>query len=1073
MKKVFSLIFVLTLLCSFFLVGAMSPINVEAANETTAVNTDQFSSEAVTIEYAGGTSKRYGIQAYAGVSGPVWVTGDVVTYTDEGTDSHKMGSNASDGRSGLTFTFKVNSSVSGNFALGIHGLFNETSGCTVTVNDGDAVEYNLMNSRGSVWNESVGGFVNVTLIEGLNTIVLKMQDNYTCWVSSFYLTDNIADDSYYQDREVYSREAEVIEFVGESTAKYGIQSSAGISGPAWVVGVTIPVADASVAHMLGSNTGDGRSALKLTFKVNSQYSMDAVLNLYTECYGVDGTNATLDVNGVQSNINIYELSGVTEGTVYSNTAIKVPVTLVEGLNTITITLQDSYGIWVGAYSVDPVGAIPKLPTYEEVTVATYDSKEGSMHADQYAFGLNAYDNPADYGKTGSITYKFTVEEAGNYYLRIAAMAGANLANRIKITVNGEVQIYNEKEYLALSTAAGWSGDSLNTVVVPLIEGENEVKFENSLACVDTSRQNEVEPGTEGAVLVSNWWVHAVSFERIPNTELLVDATNAQTLFNLNRKFNAEGLVVSLKVDDEVTVLDSSQYTIDSSAFSSAGYGTCEIIVKLNDSDLSAKYLVNVGDAGVPFEGKVFDFNGDYTGANLNSFYNYAKIEGEGTGVCEGRLFWTAAHVVYGDGGYGFGSAGVGEWENRQVTLTLTINSSVAGRYLFKAAIETTNRNYANMSIKINDEAEYDACLFYSSGNLPYIFEVNLVEGLNTIKLTSMEQYSYWYHWFELAPIEYKSVNTELNANQGVRYGYDIIDCEASDIWGPTTGERALSYYYDLEAGKYLINLSTTATGEKDAVVYVDGVAYNVKVVNGVTSVPVEVEAGKHVIKVYASGNNSDFALSKINVVKDIKPVSLNIDTTNSTLTIPYDGILDTTTITAQLVYDDESVKDLANSEFKIVAPEGYSTTVAGTYEFKVVYKANEEIYTTFTVVVEEPELVSIEVKTNPTKLTYQVGEQLDLTGLVIEAVMSSGTKETISITNDMVSGFDSSKTGTNTITITYEGKTVTIDLTIVQATPEPTPNIIGCGGSIVASILGLLVLTAAVLVISKRKKMIN
>ena len=34
--------------------------------------------------------------------------------------------------------------------------------------------------------------------------------------------------------------------------------------------------------------------------------------------------------------------------------------------------------------------------------------------------------------------------------------------------------YNEKEYLALSTAAGWSGDSLNTVVVPLVEGENEL-----------------------------------------------------------------------------------------------------------------------------------------------------------------------------------------------------------------------------------------------------------------------------------------------------------------------------------------------------------------------------------------------------------------------------------------------------------------------------------------------------------------------------------------------------------------------------------------------------------------------
>lgn len=1015
MKKRFSLLFVLvlTLVCSVFLGSAINAKNVSAANDTSAMNTDQFSSEAVTVDYNGGTSKRYGIQAYAGISGPLWVTGDAAVCVEEGAGSHKIGSNHGDGRNGLTFTFKVNSSVNGNYFLGIHGLFNEHSECSVTVNGGESVSYSLMDTRGVLWNDTVGGVIPVTLAEGLNTIVLVMQNDYTCWASSFYITDNVTDDSYYQDREVFPREAEVVQFNGESTYKYGVQSSAGISGPAWVVGVLVPVHDTNVTHMLGSNTSDGRSGLQLTFKINSEYAMDAVLNVYAEFYGVDGTNATLNVNGVESNINFYELSGVTEGAVFNNTPVKVPVTLVKGLNTITITMQQNYGMWFGAYSIDPVGAAPKLPTYNEVTIGSYVSKEGSIDAGSGHFGLNAFDNPADYGKTGGVTYKFTVEEAGNYYLHITAMAGANLANRIKITVNGEVMEYDGKPYAALKTDAGWSGDSLNTFIVPLVEGENEVKISNSLACVDASRQNEVAEGTEGAVLISNWWIHALNFERIPNTELLVDTSNAQTLFNLNRQFNAEGLVVSLKVDDEITVLDPSQYTIDSSAFTSAMYGTCQILVKMNDSNLVGKYLVNVGDAGTPYEGKVFEFNGDYTGANTSSFYNYAKIEGEGTGACEGRLFWTVQNTPMGDGGYKFGSNGAGEWENRQVTLTLTINSSVAGRYLFKAAIETVNRDYARMNIQVNDEEAYDACLFYSSGNLPYMFEVNLKEGLNTIKLTSMEQYAYWFEWFELAPIEYRELNTQLKSNEGVRYGLDIIDCEANDIWAATTTERALSYYYQLPAGKYVINLTTAAAGEKDAIVYVDGVAYEVKVASGTTSVPVEVEDGNHVIKVYASGNNSDFGLSAINVVKDIKPVKLQIDTTNTNLTIPYDGILDTTTITAQIVYDDESVKGLANSEFKIVQPEGYSTTVAGSYEFKVVYKANEEIYATFTVIVEE------EVVEEPTP--------------------EQPTPE--------------------------------------QPTPEqPTPGTSdepeqkGCGGSVIASIFGVLALAGFALVARKRKK---
>ena len=140
-------------------------------------------------------------------------------------------------------------------------------------------------------------------------------------------------------------------------------------------------------------------------------------------------------------------------------------------------------------------------------------------------------------------------------------------------------------------------------------------------------------------------------------------------------------------------------------------------------------------------------------------------------------------------------------------------------------------------------------------------------------------------------------------------------------------------------------------------------------------------------------------------------------------------------------------------------------------------------------------LVAIEVATNPSKMTYVVGEELDLAGLVVNAVMGSGAESQVTVTADMVSGFDSSKAGTTTITISYEGKMVTIDLT-VEAAEEPTPDQptpdqptpdqptpeqptpekpqpeqnSGCGGSVLASIFGLLALAGATIVLRKKRE---
>ena len=90
---------------------------------------------------------------------------------------------------------------------------------------------------------------------------------------------------------------------------------------------------------------------------------------------------------------------------------------------------------------------------------------------------------------------------------------------------------------------------------------------------------------------------------------------------------------------------------------------------------------------------------------------------------------------------------------------------------------------------------------------------------------------------------------------------------------------------------------------------------------------------------------------------------------------------------------------------------------------------------TRTVYVSTPTVSSIAIKSAPTKTTYNVGDSLDLTGAQITVTKSDSSTEDKNITSDMVSGFDSSTAGTKTVTVTYEEKTATFDVTVNSSSP--------------------------------------
>lgn len=124
---------------------------------------------------------------------------------------------------------------------------------------------------------------------------------------------------------------------------------------------------------------------------------------------------------------------------------------------------------------------------------------------------------------------------------------------------------------------------------------------------------------------------------------------------------------------------------------------------------------------------------------------------------------------------------------------------------------------------------------------------------------------------------------------------------------------------------------------------------------------------------------------------------------------------------------------IIDSKYVTVDDSAYKANVPGTYPITV--KVPKEISgyyeTTYEVTVLD-KAESIAMKTNPTKVEYKYGEDLDLTGAVIAVSMRSGTKQDVTITSSMISGYDKNQLGEQTVTVTYVGLTTTFKVTVVD-----------------------------------------
>ncbi|MGN1101053.1 MAG: bacterial Ig-like domain-containing protein, partial [Huintestinicola sp.] len=86
------------------------------------------------------------------------------------------------------------------------------------------------------------------------------------------------------------------------------------------------------------------------------------------------------------------------------------------------------------------------------------------------------------------------------------------------------------------------------------------------------------------------------------------------------------------------------------------------------------------------------------------------------------------------------------------------------------------------------------------------------------------------------------------------------------------------------------------------------------------------------------------------------------------------------------------------------------------------------------------QVTAIEIAALPTKTTYLIGDKLDVTGGKIKVYYEDGESATVDMTAAMVSGFDSSVEGTQTLTVTYGGKTATFTVTVEKGEVTIVPS---------------------------------
>ena len=214
------------------------------------------------------------------------------------------------------------------------------------------------------------------------------------------------------------------------------------------------------------------------------------------------------------------------------------------------------------------------------------------------------------------------------------------------------------------------------------------------------------------------------------------------------------------------------------------------------------------------------------------------------------------------------------------------------------------------------------------------------------------------------------------------------------------------------------------TGGKVKLMYSNGTSEEIDMTSDMCSKVDLSSAGTKTVTVTYQGKTTTFEV----VVADKKAVSMTLNGVDGKSII--EGTkLDVVGMSADITYDDGSVENVALTDDMVSydnSKVGQSTAtvkVAGltkTFTFDVVAKTLEKI----------------EVTTQPDKIRFFLNKTVDFSGAKITASYNNGTTEVVDVTSDMCSSVDTSTLGEKTVTVTYQGKTATFKVYVVDKTAQ-------------------------------------
>ena len=178
--------------------------------------------------------------------------------------------------------------------------------------------------------------------------------------------------------------------------------------------------------------------------------------------------------------------------------------------------------------------------------------------------------------------------------------------------------------------------------------------------------------------------------------------------------------------------------------------------------------------------------------------------------------------------------------------------------------------------------------------------------------------------------------------------------------------------------------------------------------------------GKQTITVTYKGKTTTFEIN----VKAKSVTKIEVTSPNELEYIEGQG-LDLSGGKVKVFYDNGTSEEISLTDDMI---SGYDASIVGKQTITVTYQGKTA---TFEINVKAKSVTKIEV-TSPNKLEYIEGQGLDLSGGKVKVFYDNGTSEEISLTDDMISGYDASIVGKQTIIVTYQGKTATFDVNVIE-----------------------------------------